>query len=64
MQKVLLDYEPSTGQIQTKEGLYVGVQLGLSEFTESNTLVDSLIKLKNAGFSADEMIELNRKGLI
>jgi len=64
MKQVLLDYDPLSGNITTKEGLYIGISPGLTEFKDERASLKSLIELKNAGFSADEMIELNRKGLI
>ena len=38
--------------------------LGLEDHEAKESSVDTLVKLKNAGFSTDDIVELRRKELI
>jgi len=64
--KIELDYNPIDGQISTNSGVYIGVYTGLEshESTGCKTDIDSLVKLKDAGFTAEEIIEMKKKELI
>jgi len=58
-----LNYEQSTGNVTDKNGIHVGCYLGLvpveSEQQESQTSdIDAVIKLKNAGFTCEEILKL------
>ena len=61
--KVVLNYDDANGQVTDRNGTVICTWLGL-ESEESVTSVETLVKLKNAGFSADEIISLSRKELI
>ena len=68
--KVLLDWDPLTGNLM--HGTYfIGVCNGLTEHkepelpqvVESNN-IDAMVKLKNSGFTAKEVIEISKAGLL
>lgn len=65
---IQLMYDPITGNITDSTGMFVATFLGLThcevqepnfEASSSNNEVDSIIKLKSAGFTAEEIIKLN-----
>lgn len=60
-----LEYDELTGDIRDATGLLVTTMHSFKgiEIKESSS-VDDLCKLKNAGFTAEEMIDLKRKELI
>ena len=65
--KILLDYDPQTGMIRDNSGLLIFTWQGLDghEHKEDKGKdIESLVTLKNAGFDTNEIIELNRKGLV
>ena len=67
--KVILDWEEGTGMVYDANDLYVGCNLSLKSFTDDvdgqrNATIDDLVKLRNAGFTTEEIIELRRKDLI
>lgn len=64
MKKITLNYEPTTGQVTDAKGLYVGMNLTLTPVDGGTVEVDVLVKLKNAGFTAEEIIEMKRKELL
>ena len=68
--KVLLDYEPASGQLSNC-GVYIATFIGLNEYKESeppadveSNNIDSMVKLKNSGFTAKEVIEISKAGLL
>ena len=63
MAKVLLDYDKSTDTVSAPDGSHIGVAKGLELHKETST-VEELIKLKNAGFTAAEVIEIGKAGLL
>ena len=67
--KIILEYDDATGAIYTSKGVRIGSWVGLTELqapskSASNVLIDDLAKLKEAGFEADDIILLKKKGLI
>ena len=66
MKKVLLDYDDSSNLYQN--GMLVTNFVGLEEYTEPETAsftpVDDIVKLKEAGFDADEIIEMKKRDVI
>ena len=66
--KVIIEYDPVTGQLSDKNGVMIATWMGLQadDAAVVGTAVDTekLVKLKNAGFTADELVELRRKELI
>lgn len=63
--KILVDYDPFSGNINSEDGNYLGCQLGLEKHeAKTDSKMQSLIELKKAGFSTDEIIQLDQRGLI
>ena len=66
--KILINYEPLTGNITSDTGLVVATYVGLNHLEhkekEVSSTVDDLIKLKNSGFTAEEVIEIKKADLI
>ncbi len=63
--KIALKYNAETGNIETDDGLFIAFQTGLERFEiKSGSKQDALIELKKAGFTVDEIIQLDQRGLI
>ena len=66
--KVIVDYDASTGQIKDQSGQIVATWFDLRYEpvleTVSATEVNDLVKLKEAGFTTEEMVNLRDRGLI
>lgn len=65
MVKVLLDYEPSSGMVY-HGGVFLIAKMGLPEHVEATRKLSiaEVIKLKDAGFTADEIVILGREGVV
>lgn len=65
MVKVLLDYEPNTGMVY-HAGAFLITKLGLPEHVEETRklTIAEVIKLKDVGFTADEIVILAREGVV
>ena len=63
--KVLLEYDPVSGVIKDKSNCAVGTWAGLVSFEQesTSTSVDDMIKLKNSGFTAEEVIAIKKANL-
>ena len=63
--KVTLEYDVVTGTITDKLGIIVGTYCGLTSLDDeqSSTSVDDMIKLKNSGFTAEEVIAIKKANL-
>ena len=71
--KILLDYDPESGNIATPDGAFIYSFAGLGKFEHeegeilsTNGLpdVDSLIRLKDAGFTTEDIIALHSRELV
>jgi hypothetical protein len=67
--KIVLNYDASTGFIYDANDVYIASNLTLTPFDDiadqkSGVAIDDLVKLRNAGFTTDEIIELKRKDLL
>lgn len=66
--KVILNYDPATGQISDANGQSISCWFDLRYEpvleTVSTTEVNDLVKLKEAGFTTEEMVNLRDRGLI
>ena len=68
--KIQLNYDPSTGKITANSGEFLFAWMGLRDHEivqhelKSTSNIDEIIKLKTAGFNADEIIELSKSRLI
>ena len=62
-----LKYDPLTGNITDNTGLLVASLLGFApvdiEESAESTSVDDMIKLKNSGFTAEEVIAIKKANL-
>jgi len=75
MVKVELNYDPVNGNITDQNGLYIGCCVGLDVASyqspatvelkaDAQSSVSDLIKLKDAGFTADEIMALRSREVI
>ena len=65
--KIVLNYEPESGQIFDNQGVNIISWLGLDSHKLENAegvSVDAICKLKNSGFTAEEIIEMKRKEVL
>jgi len=65
--KVIAEYNSETGMIADMHGadFFVGLSIEFIDAPDSQKLdIENLVKLKNAGFTTDEIVELSRKELI
>ena len=63
--KVIANYDPATGLITDDAGLGVTmIGMAFKDFEEKKDNTDSIIKLKNAGFDAKDIIEIVKSGLL
>jgi len=65
--KVIAEYNSGTGMIADMHGadFFVGPSIEFIDASDSPKLdIENLVKLKNAGFTTDEIVELSRKELI
>lgn len=62
----ILEQDTETGFFYDATGFYIGTHLTAKSFEPETggTRIDDLVKLRNAGFTTDEIIELKRKELI
>ena len=67
--KIVVEYDPIAGTLTNPSNqAYLGMFLNL-DYEEATgaakgPAIETLVKLKNAGFTADEIVELKRKELI
>jgi len=65
--KVIVEYEPNSGNITDSTGCLVGTFFSLKPFDEdqkSNATIGELVKLKEAGFTVDEIVTLKDRKLV
>lgn len=64
--KAIFEYDSVTGQITDKNGLNT-YMLGMVPFENekesSENSISDIIKLKNAGFTADEIMQMKKLGI-
>ena len=63
--KKTLEYDYVTGVMTDKSNFVVGTYCGVISFDDeqSSTSVDDMIKLKNSGFTAEEVIAIKKANL-
>lgn len=63
---IVLSWDTTSGMVYDANDLYIGSNLTLKpiEVDQTGTPIEDLVKLRNAGFTTDEIIELKRKELI
>lgn len=64
--KILLEYDEASGQVTDAAGVMPICYLGLKSFEPDSAglTVKEIVKLKDAGFSAEEITELKSGGVI
>jgi hypothetical protein len=64
--QIILEWDTETGFLYDSKNLYIGSNLTIVPFEPDtkSTSIEDLVKLRNAGFATDEIIELKRKELI
>lgn len=62
--KVMIEYEPDTGNIYDKNGLMVMSYHNLQHFDEEPTPVSSITKLAEAGMTAEDIVTLKKGGVL
>lgn len=64
MSKQYLEYDVLTGNITDKSGAIVFSAIGFIPIeVESSASIDDMIKLKNSGFTAEEVIAIKKANL-
>ncbi len=65
-EQILLELDTTDGSVVDANGALLTYWAGspLVSFDADTKDVETLVKLKNAGFTADEIVELSRKELI
>lgn len=64
--KVTLDYDPASGQLTDKSGSLVGTWVNLQPVDDSVKKLTpaEAIQLREAGFTAEDLVELRKRGLL
>jgi hypothetical protein len=66
--KIVLEFDESNGMVYDANQIYIGSNLSIKPFDATDeprgVPIDDLVKLRNAGFTTDEIIELKRKELL
>ena len=63
---IVLSWDTETGYVYDAKDLYIGSNITLTPIVveQTGTPIEDLVKLRNAGFTTDEIVELKRKELI
>ncbi len=64
---IKVKYDKGSGEVRSIDGEYVGIAMGLEKHETDNkeaVSVKDLVDLKEAGFTADEINEMHKKGVI
>lgn len=65
--KVVIEYDPATGNMTDAKGAYVGCWMQLESFGNELTVsdpVEDIVKLKNSGFTAEDIVALKKGGVL
>lgn len=66
--KIVLNYDDTTHMVYDANELYIGCNSSIKPFemaeAKQGVDIDDLVKLRNAGFTTEEIIELKRKDLL
>jgi hypothetical protein len=66
--KIVLELDDTNNMVYDANSMYVGCLIGIKPFDATDEQrgvpIDDLVKLRNAGFTTDEIIELKRKELL
>jgi len=67
MKKVIINYDEATGSVHDTNGTFIFTYPGLiaeDAAKDGKDSTEELVKLKNAGFTCDEIIALKKHDLI
>ena len=65
MRKVIVGYEQNTGNFYDDNGIILGTYMAANVTdVENKGSIDDLRKLKESGFTVEEIIQLKREGLV
>lgn len=66
MKKIVIEYDETTGNMVDASGMCIGNWTEVKPFDEIDrqSTVRDLIKLKDAGFSADDIVTMKEGGVI
>lgn len=65
--KVTIEYDPQTGNMTDAKGAFIGCWIGLETFgdeLQSSDPVEDIVRLKNAGLSAEDIVALKKGGVL
>jgi len=63
--KIVLNYDPMTGNMTDESGMLVSTYMGLERLNIENMgKTDKIIELKKAGFLVEDILKLKREGVI
>ena len=64
--RITLEYDAQSGQITDKNGIMAGCYMGLQSFDEDKKIskITDILKLKDAGFTVEEITALSSRDLI
>lgn len=64
---IKLEYNKNNGEMKDSGGVVVGTYYGLENNEveeEKKVAIDEVVKLKEAGFTSEEIIDMHKKGVI
>lgn len=66
--RAVIEYDMATGMMHDANGALVGTWAGLKPFPmeggESDSKVEKVVALKNAGFTTDDILTLTKEGVV
>lgn len=65
-EKIVLEYDEETGEVRDANGVHVGFNMVIKGFEpeKPKTDVSALVSMKDAGFTAEEIMQMKREGLV
>lgn len=65
-EKIVLEYDSESGELMDVNDIHLGYMTGLTGFKpeKQKTDVGALVSMKDAGFTAEEIMQMKREGLI
>lgn len=64
---IKVKYDKNTGEVRSLDDLYIGICMGIEKFEDDKdekVTIDEVVKLKEAGFTSEEIIEMHKKGVV
>ena len=63
-EKIVVEYDRSSGQVTDAAGCYIGCYLGAVSFDPAFDKIQAVIDLHKAGFNAEEIVDLEKGGVL